>query len=253
MATFGEQAAHEPNRVEKIRAGILSSGSMALAIGGAAAIVLTIIGLSSLSTAWSTWMVTFSTVIVGVALVLEGAAIAGRQMQLLSRTGGTIEQTEMAGGLTAEFLSGCAGLTLGIIALFGVYPVVLTACALIVFGSALVFGSRSGLGETVDTYRSGPPRSDVGRMDLPRTDVPTAGSTASVERPVEQQLGLLFSPVYGAHVMVGLACMALGIVALSGVRPLVLVLTGMLTIGFVLFLGGTALATRFMYRLAKRY
>ena len=52
--------------------------------------------------------------------------------------------------------------------------------------------------------------------------------------------------------MVGLGCMALGIVALAGVRPLVLALVGLLAVGFVLFLSGTALATRFMYRLARR-
>jgi hypothetical protein len=252
MSTFGEHAAHDPDRAEKMKTGIVSAGSMALAIGGAAAVVLTIMGLSEIL---PVWMVTLATICVGAAFILEGIAIAGRQIQLLSRTGGTIEQTELAGGLSAEFLAGCAGLALGIIALFGIYPVVLSACAVILFGSALVFGSRSRLSERLDRdWRGGVYRSDIaGGVDVARTDVPRADVSApsSAERPMEQ-LGYLLSPVYGTHMMVGLGTMALGIVALAGVRPLVLSLVGLLAVGFALFLSGTAIATRFMYKMARR-
>lgn len=238
MATFGEHAAHEP---EKVKASLMATGSAALAIGGICAVVLAILGLAAVL---PIWMVTIATILVGIAFMLEGVALAGRQMQLLSRTGGTVEQTELAGGMTSEFLAGCAGLTLGIIAIFGVYPVVLTACAVIIFGSALVFGSRHRLtlSESAWSYRS-----DVTRAETPRVDI---AGTSPAERPM-QQLGALLSPVYGTHVMIGLTCMALGIVALAGVWPVVLTLVGLLTLGFALFLTGTSVATRFLYRLAR--
>ncbi len=249
MATFGEHAANDPGRQEKIETGLVSSGSMAWAIGGACAFILAIIGLASVL---PTWMVTICTIIVGAAFLLEGIAIAGRHIHLLSRTGGTIEQTEMAGGMNAEFLAGCAGLALGIIGILGVYPVLLSACAVIIFGSALVFGSnRTKLGEYAEMYRAGyrpgEAVSDVGRVDVARTDVPLS----STDRPLEQ-ISTLFSPVYGTHLMVGLATVALGICALAGLRPLVLSLVGLLVVSFTLFLSGTAVTTKFMYRLARR-
>lgn len=247
MSTFGEHAAHDPGRAEQTKTAIVSAGSIALAIGGAAAVVLTIMGLSEIL---PVWMVTLATICVGAAFLLEGIAIAGRQAQLLSRTGGTIEQTELAGGLSAEFLAGCAGLALGIIALFGIYPVVLSACALTLFGSALVFGSRSRFSERLDRNWQGVGyRSDIaGGADVSHTDRPTQ---SSADRPMEH-LGHLLSPAHGTHMMVGLGCMALGIVALAGVRPLVLTLVGLLAVGFALFLSGSAIATRFMYRMARR-
>lgn len=244
MAMFGEHAAHDASRAEKVKTGLISGGSLALAIGGAAAVILTILGLRDI---WPVHMLVLSTIIVGAAFILEGIAIAGRQLQLLSRTGGTIEQTELAGGLTAEFLAGCAGLSLGIVALFGIYPIVLCASALILFGSALVFGSR----QRVHYSELG-----MNRPDMPRTDVPGSVSMERtserfMERPTER-LNALLSPVYGTHVMVGLACIALGIIALSAIQPLVLTLVGLLSIGFVLFLSGTSVATWFVTRLAKR-
>lgn len=248
MAMYGEHAAHDAERSDKIESGIVSGGSAALATGGAAAVVLAIIGLSMVL---PIWMVTIATIIVGFAFILEGIAIAGRQVQLLSRTGGTIEQTELAGGLSAEFLAGCAGLALGIIGIFGIYPVVLSACAVILYGSALVFGSRSRISDRAEwtgaTHRPGDSGADVTQTDAPRGQV----TNWAVEQPLEQ-LNKLLSPVYGTHVMVGFGCIALGILALAGVRPLVLVLVGLLAVGFTLFLSGTAVATRFMYRLARR-
>ncbi len=216
MATFGEHAANEPSREEKIKAGLVSGGSMAWAIGGGCAVVLAIFGLSAVL---PVWMVTIGTICVGAAFILEGIAIAGRHMQLLSRTGGTIEQTELAGGMNAEFFAGCAGLALGIIGLLGIYPVLLSACAVTIFGSALLFGSsRAKLGEYVDAvyrpggYRSGEVVSDTGRVDVSRPEIGRGDVIPSAERPLEH-IGTLLSPVYGTHVMVGLAALALGICA----------------------------------------
>lgn len=245
MATFGEHASHERDRVERIKEGILSGGSLALAIGGAATLVLTIIGLSTLDeSSWPVWMLRIATIVVGAAFLLEGVSLAGRQIQLMSRTGGTIEQTELLGGLSAEFLAGCVGLALGIIALFGIYPEILCASAVILFGSALVFGGqvRAYLGGR-EAYRS-----DVARTDLPRTDL----GAAPMERQPLEQLSTLLSPAYGSHVMIGLAVMAIGIVALSTDYTLTLSLVGLLTAGFVLFLSGTAVASRLMYKMVRQ-
>ncbi len=252
MSTFGEHAAQGPDRTDKTGAMIASSGSIALAIGGGIAAVLAIIGLAG---AWSTWMVTLATLFVGAALIAEGLAIAARNARILSRTKGTVESSELAGGVSAEFLAGCVGIVLGIIALVGVNPVVLSAAAVVVFGSAMIFGSSiRSRAEDIDVIRTETARPHTEPGPGPDVAHPSPGPLET--RPVEQrqseqrheqQSGLL-SPVSGTHLMVGLGTVALGIVALAQVRPIVLTLVALLVLGFTFLLSGAAVGSRLMMR-----
>jgi hypothetical protein len=106
------------------------------ALGGIATIVLAIIGLSGVK---SEILVSISTIVFGVALLIQAGA-------LLSE----FSQTEAAqdsdvgtgyGGLSALFLVGIAGIVLGVLALLDIHAPVLTAAAVIAFGVALVISS----------------------------------------------------------------------------------------------------------------
>jgi hypothetical protein len=231
MATFPEHPANGPGRVPERRVeragepklSAMSGSSAALAIGGAAAIILTIIGLSG---GWPIWMATLTTLIVGVAFVIDGLGIMARNMQMVSRTGGTLEHVEASFGVSPEFLAGCAGVVLGILGLVGIYPILLSGVALIAFGGALFFGAT--------------PRAHLVAVTMETT------KGWEVERS-------LLSRSTAAHVMVGLGAMTLGILAVYGIRPLVLTLAGLLSVGCAVLLTGSAVAYRMASRLVQVY
>lgn len=228
MATFPEHPANEPGHVperghersDEVKLGAIMSGSTALAIGGACAILLTIIGLAG---GWQTLMITLSTLIVGAAFVLHGLGIMARNMQMVSQAGGTFEHVEAAFGVSPEFLAGCAGVVLGILGLIGLYPILLCAISVIAFGCALFFGAT--------------PRANIGAVTPETTKGYEAGRS-------------LLSRSASAHVMVGLSAIVLGILAVYGIRPAVLTLVGLLCIGWALLLTGSAVAYWMVSRLA---
>lgn len=223
MATFPERPVDEPGRVERVertdevKEGTLAGGSVLLALCGAAAIVLSIIGLAH---AWPSWMVTISTLIIGGGLMAHGLGIMGRNAMVLRQWGGSLETTQAAVGVSPEFLAGCVGVTLGILSVIGIYPTLLSAVAVIAFGSALFFGSSPA------------------NVEESRTEMRANERHAFFSRPM------------GAHLMMGLGIIALGIIAVVGVRPLVLTLVALLSLGFTFLVAGSALATRMATRLS---
>lgn len=226
MSTFPENPAQEPYRTERtdeVKASALAGGSTLLALCGAAAIVLTIIGLAH---AWPSWMVTISVLVIGGGFMAHGMGIMARNARLVSQTGGTLENTEAALGMSPEFLAGCVGVVLGILSIIGIYPTLLSAIAVIAFGGALVFGS-----------------STVNVADM-RVGAVSTSPVSTVERR-----GNFFSRPLTAHLMMGLGIMALGILAVIGIRPLILTLVGLLSLGFVLLLAGSAIGARMATRL----
>ena len=85
-------------------------------------LVLAILGLAGVV---PMYMAFIATIVLGVALLFEGWALASRYSKLLSEMGGgLLTATELGGGITAEFLAGAAGVALGILALLGVVPMV---------------------------------------------------------------------------------------------------------------------------------
>jgi len=113
---------HETSRTTEWAAG----GSIAEAVVGLAAVVLTIIGLAGVT---PTYIVPIAAICVGAALAFEGAAMGVRH--------------ETAGaevGMSAGFFGGLTGILLGILALVGVEPALLTSIAVIVLSCSLMVG-----------------------------------------------------------------------------------------------------------------
>lgn len=191
-----------------------TAGSTVEAVGGAAALVLAILGLAAVL---PKILVAVATIAVGVALLAEGAAIAGRTSRLASQGAVRGSAPELGGGMSAEFLGGASGIVLGVLALLNVAPLTLPAVAAVVFGGALLFGS--GANVRIGTLAS---RAETG-LSATREAVQAAS---------------------GAQIMVGLASIVLGILALVGTAPVTLTLVALLSVGTGIVLGGTAITAR---------
>jgi hypothetical protein len=189
----------------------LAGGSIVEAVGGAAALVLAILGLA---TVMPQTLAAVATIAIGVALFTEGAAIAARYARLVARSETSrAGAAELGGGTSAEFVAGGAGIVLGLLALLGVAPASLTAVAAIVYGGALLLGSGA-------TRRLGAFAGGQHELETTREVVQAAS---------------------GAQVLVGLGSAVLGIVALVGIAPETLALVALLSVGAAIVLNGTAI------------
>jgi hypothetical protein len=192
------------------RTGTAMGGSVLEALGGIAAVVLACLGLAQIA---PMWMAAVSTILVGAALTLEGAAISTRYQEMAVTDRETRDRAQLGSGVTSEVLGGLAGIVLGAIALFDIAPLVLVAVAQIVFGGALMLGSAGA--------------ARFHREMLAR------GTAAKVGRA---------SP--GIELMVGIAAITLGILALSGFVPLTLSLVSLLVVGLTVLLSGSIIGAR---------
>jgi hypothetical protein len=116
-------------------------GGVVDAIGGAATVVLAIIGLSGTN---ADLLLAIATIVFGTALLIQSGAILSELTHIIfpARAGEPIEEFR-GGGLSIVFLVGSAGIVLGVLALLGIYRIELISIAIIAFGSALVFGSNA--------------------------------------------------------------------------------------------------------------
>jgi hypothetical protein len=193
----------------------LEGGSIVEAVGGSAALVLAILGLA---TVLPKTLAAVATIAIGVALLAEGAAIAGRYARIVAKSEmGRVGATELGGGTSAEFVAGGAGIVLGLLSLLNVAPIPLTAVAAIVFGGALLLGSGA-----------------TSRLNA---------AVAGREHPVDATREVV-QAASGAQVLVGLSSAVLGIIALVGIAPETLVLVALLSVGATIVLSGTALTAR---------
>ena len=119
-------------------AGITGNSSMIQTIAGAAAVVLTILGLAGMS---PMYMAAISTIAVAAALAIQGIAISTCYSHVIHETGGKHPIADFRTGMTAEFIAGAACLVLGVLALLGIEPAVLTSVAVIILGSGVLLGA----------------------------------------------------------------------------------------------------------------
>jgi hypothetical protein len=200
---------------------VAGAGAMVEGIAGLGAVVLAIIGLAGVLPGV---LACIATIAIGVALLFQGGAIAARFSSRSSALSGSrVESVPLGGGMTAECLGGLAGLVLGILALVGVAPLILAAIAAIVFGSALIMGA--GTAASLSAL-------DVGRW---------SGYEASQQIAREA-----VSAAAGMQVFVGVGSITLGILALLGLAPLILVLVAMLVLGAAVLLSGAAVSSRML-------
>jgi len=208
---------------------MMAGGSIVEAICGAAAVVLAILGLLG---AAPLFLASIAGIAVGLALLIGGGTIAARFSKMLSTTEARFAPTaateSIQGGMAMESLSGLAGAVLSFLALFNVEPFTLLPIASILYGLALLMasGATARLNELM--VRGG------------------------AERERAQQVARqAASAAAGTEVLIGLAGIVLGILALADFVPLTLMLVAMLAFGASILLSGTAIAGRFMSVFAR--
>jgi hypothetical protein len=202
----------------KTTAEVITGGSLGEIIGGAGGLVLGILGLSGIL---PMYLAPIAAIAVGGALVLQGGALAARFRRLLAEaTEGAVGATELGGGLSAEFMGGMAAVVLGILALLNVEPMVLLAVAVIVLGGAVLLSSGAA----------------------PRLNALSLGKDAHHLTHEIFREAVIGSA--GAQVMVGGGTVVLGILALVGINPEVLILVALLSVGASVFLTGAAVTGR---------
>lgn len=199
-------------------------GGMVDAIGGIATIVLAICGLAGIAPAM---MVPIATIVFGVALLIQGGTMLSEYAQIIFPPGARAASVEHFGGnsLSAVFLVGAAGIVLGVLALLGMNPAVLTPTAAIAYGTALVLSSNAVWHLYV--LRSAALRSD--------TQTQFVGS--------ELLASEMASGSAGIQALAGLAAIVLGILAVAGAtNDLTLNLVALLALGATLVLTGSTLS-----------
>jgi len=197
---------------------LVTGGASFEAIGGAAAIVLAIIGLAGYL---PFYMTAISAIAVGAGMLVHGVTVAARWRDTIERfRRERNEELAFAGGIGTETVGGACGVVLGILALANVMPGVLLPVAAIVLGaSALLAGPAQP--QLAQLARDRDPRFEDAFHDAVRATT-------------------------GVDVLVGAGAIVLGILALLGIGPaMTLTMVSMLALGVGLLLAGGALAARF--------
>lgn len=190
-------------------------GSMLEVLAGIVAVILAIVGLAGVA---RYGMAGAATIVVGVALVLEAGAVLAR-MRAAERQGAERGPAQMGGAAAVEILGGITGIVLGGVALLDFAPLITIPSAIIVYGGALMMASAG-------TARV--------HVHAPGAEGAPAGRAAS-----------------SFELLIGIAALTLGVLALIGFAPLLLSLIALLAIGATVLLSGTAISAR-MGRLVAR-
>lgn len=219
---FSEER-HEDRHEAKVTSATLTGGASLEVLGGGAAVVLAIIGLTGFM---PFYMVAIAVIVIGGALLAYSAAVAARWSDTVARFRGS-EEAEVAAGIGTELIGGAAGIALGILALAGVYPQLLLPIAAIVFGGSLLIGgmAQPQLSVTRRTHEH------VRTERISKTSMDASG---------------------GVMALAGVGALVLGVLALIGVGPfMTLILVAMLGLGGGLLLAGAASAVRFGHMLRE--
>jgi hypothetical protein len=177
--------------------GLLSEGA-----AGIATIVLAVIALSGVS---SEMLASIVTIIIGAGLMVQAFNSASENSKVTPRgVADGAQMVEVGGEVMVDLLTGLTGVILGILALVGINASHLVPAALIVFGGALLLS---------------------GAMQMrPRMLPAGAGQAQIVAASGTAATG-------GVEVLVGIAAMVLGILALVMTSSWVLILVGFIAIG----------------------
>ena len=176
------------------------------AIVGFGALALAILGLAHVFP----WVLaSVATMALGAALVFESGAVSRRFSLLAGENAGMAAPVQNAwSGITAGFVAGCAGIALGILSILAIRTSVLVPAAIIIYGAGLIIDSRMRL-----TLRE---------MESEQAGLPGAALKVSREQ------GKVFLSI---QLIVGLAVIVLGILAIMRIEPETLSLTALLTMG----------------------
>jgi hypothetical protein len=196
-------------------------GGLADAIGGIATVVLAIIALAGVQ---REIMLPIAVIVFGAALLVQGGTMLSEYASIIFPAGAAGPTSEQfgVGSLSTLFLVGVAGIVLGILALIGISPEVLTAIAVIAFGSALMLTSNA-----------------VRHLYM----LQSSASRSGASRPGTELLaGEMASGSAGVQMLAGLASLVLGILAVLGINYEILTLAALIVLGATVILTGSALS-----------
>ena len=206
---------------DKVMERAVIGGSSTEAITGAGAVVLAILGLAHIA---PEMMVAISAIALGAALSMDGIAVGAEYSRILEESGnGAIGRMGFSGGLSTQVVGGVAAVALGILALLHVEMVALSAISAIVLGATVMFSSG------VETR-------------LNALKIEASGDHEFAKRIARETL----TAATGADMLIGLAAVVLGILALVGVAPTPLTLVAMLSLGASILLTGSAVIGKMM-------
>lgn len=190
------------------------------AVAALAVIALSILGLIDVV---PTVMLGVTTIVVGAGLLLQGTKMAAEYSRILDDETLAGRTQAIGGGITLEFLAGGSGIVLGILSLYS-HAAQLAPAALIVFGGTLLLGGGVAA-------RIGLPVSTTVGADSPGVDAVTMIIRQSA------------SAAAGAQVLIGVAAVVLGILALAVAHAQTLNLVGLLAVGAGLLMTGVTSAS----------
>ncbi len=206
---------------------IVRGGSVGEGVAGVAALILAILGLLHII---PHMLLPIATIILGIAFLLEGGAIASRFASLLNETAkGRFETSELSVGLTTELIGGLAAIILGILSLLNIAPAVLMPVAAIVFGATLLFGS----GVTARLNHLREPKSD---------------EYQAFREVAREAVGV----ATGVRIFLGLSTVVLGIIGLAGGNWMVMSFVSILCVSASDVTSGTALTARMLGMMHKQ-
>lgn len=210
-------------KMDEKSAKVIGTGSGVAALFGLVAVVLTIIGVQG---TMPTPLCGFAALAAGIAMVLEGGAIASRFGHLragLTAASGQRGEVLAETGMTAEMIGGLVAIVLAILALMRVGAMTLLPVAAIVLGATILLGS----GETYET------------IEMPVRDAEAADTVAPTGLRAATNAA-------GADILIGIAGITLGILGLVhvGGQGVLLSLVALLLVGFGELVSDTTLAAR---------
>jgi hypothetical protein len=209
--TFGETLTREP----------AAYGGFVDAIGGLATIVLAILALAGI---YQDVLGSIAIIVFGVALLIQGGTMLGEFGQIMFPGGRAVGRFTGGNTLAAVFLTGCAGIVLGILALIGIHPTVLVPVSIIAFGAALVLSSAS-----------------VWQLYAMKHAATISGSESALGNR-EFLASEMASGSAGMQALAGLAAVVLGILALTATPyAATLFLVALIVLGAMIVLTGTTL------------
>lgn len=205
-----------------------TSGFVIEAAAGIAAVVLAIIGFSTVD---SRILMSIAGIVLGGALFAQGVAIAAEYTNLLEMSGSEkFSSIELGGGMTVEMVAGAAAVVLGILGLLGFYPGILLSIADITIGVSLIL-SAGGL-ERLNTLKV----QMAGVSDLGQRIAKGAANGA-----------------LAVQVLAGGAAIVLGILALTMTgMATILTLVGFLVLGAAMAINGAAFTGRLVSLFKQR-
>ncbi len=221
MNTTLEQSVQEMTEERKSLRTVMG-GSLAEGVLSGIVVVLSLIGLAG---AMPYAVLSVATIVLGIALLLEGVAVSTRFSRLLAETSKNRldDEARLGMGMTSEFVAGTAGIVLGILGLLKISPMIVIPAAVIAFGVTLILSS--GLTLRLDTY-----------------ELEHYAESTKFKRVAHEAM----VAAAGVEILLGFSAVVLGIIALTGAYPSILSLVAMLIAGVTGLISGAAITARML-------